>query len=127
MLQAPLFLPIGAFGIYSSVHFLRGKSAKPLLTALTLGAMIDVVGFIGLPLYHANFDDDATLIAKAPAKPSDDSSEPSTSSAIDNETGRSVQDRLDYTQLNLGISLLIAYGVISIYTLSISVNRHQRR
>src|SRR4051794_30740366 len=46
------------FGVYASVTFLRLKSMKLLLIALTLGALIDVVALIGLPAYNAYIDRD---------------------------------------------------------------------
>lgn len=45
------------FGIYASVQFLRGKSAKPLLVALMIGAFVDVIVLIALPAMQANAPD----------------------------------------------------------------------
>ena len=41
---------VSAFGIYACVQFIRGKSAKALLLALTFGSVVDVMGLVALPL-----------------------------------------------------------------------------
>jgi hypothetical protein len=40
---------VSAFGIYASVQFIRGKSAKLLMLALTLGVIVDLMALIALP------------------------------------------------------------------------------
>ena len=47
---------IGAFGMYASVQFLRGSSMKLLAVALMLGAIIDILGMVFLPIYQASRD-----------------------------------------------------------------------
>ena len=41
---------VSGFGIYGSVQFIRGKSAKQLIVALTLGVIVDVLGLVALPM-----------------------------------------------------------------------------
>jgi hypothetical protein len=85
-----------AFGVYASIEFLRGKSAKPLLLAIALAAAVDVVGLIVLPLVEA--DSNVTIGTRI------------------NEEGEEVpvlarlEDRLDRTKVGWGIALLLAAG-----------------
>jgi hypothetical protein len=110
------FIPVAAFGGFAAVEFLRGKSVKLLLAALTLGAAIDLVGLIGLPIYNANSE--ATVVQ--------------TTDAIDDPEGigerlLSINERLDTNKISLGITLLFLYAVVSIYLLSPQVNRYFKK
>jgi hypothetical protein len=119
------FIPIAGFGIYASIHYLRHHTPRLLLIALTLGAMIDLAGFVALPLYNGIIDDSPIIpIVKpeAPAGEPENTAEPSAEEPV----GRPVAERIDANQLTLGITLLAAYAVISIYTLSLDVHRHRR-
>jgi hypothetical protein len=120
---AMYFVPIAGFGVYASIYYLRHKSPRLLLVALSLGALIDLAGFVALPLYNA-INDDSPVVSIVPAgKPS----ESETPAEPAEENIRPVAERLDTNQLTLGICLLLAYAVVSIYTLSLDVQRHQRR
>lgn len=101
-----------AFAIFASVHFLRGKSVRLLLVALTLGAAISVVAFIALPIYHANatpkfvprtelIDPDDQIVAIQP-----------------------IVERLDTQRISLGVVALVLYAGVSIYLMSPAVRRH---
>jgi hypothetical protein len=48
------FSLVCAFGLYASIQFLRGKSFKLLLIAMMLGGIVNVIGFIILPIVAAN-------------------------------------------------------------------------
>ena len=48
---------VAIFGIYASIQFIRGKSAKLLILALTLGVVVDVMTLIALPIVRTNFED----------------------------------------------------------------------
>ncbi len=47
---------VSGFGIFASVQFIRGRSAKLLMMALTLGVVIDLMTLVALPLIRANFE-----------------------------------------------------------------------
>src|SRR5262249_26560523 len=47
---------VSAFGIFSSVQFVLGKSPKYLMLALTLGVLVDLVALIAVPIYQAHFE-----------------------------------------------------------------------
>jgi hypothetical protein len=108
------FIPIGAFAIFSSIHFLRGKSAKLLLAALTLGVLIDVLALIAVPVYKANAE--ATITVNT--APDDDP----------NSAGQIIQspaERLQQSQqqITTGILLLIAYAGLAAFLCSPPVHR----
>jgi hypothetical protein len=100
------------FGIYASVQFLRGKSAKLLLVALSLGALIDIVALIALPIFDANSA--TTVVSRTePADPEDEGL-----------VIQSVTERLDTQRLTLGILGLVIYAAVSVYLTSPPVRRY---
>src|SRR5262249_34448332 len=50
------FIPVCLFGAFSAIHLLRGHTAKLLLVALSLGAMVNVVAFIAMPIIRADME-----------------------------------------------------------------------
>lgn len=104
------FVLVCLFGAFAAVHMLRGHSAKLLLVALTLGAMIDVVALIALPILQANQD---TRIMQV--QPDEDGAD------IMIEP---ITERLNQQQLSLGITILLLYAAVSAYLVSPSVRRH---
>jgi len=99
------FIPVCLFGGFAAVHLLRGHTAKLLIVALALAAMIDVVALIAMPIFEAN--QDAKVIA---VKPSDD---------VDaNFAIEPITERLDSQKLSLGIAVLLACAGVSFYLAS---------
>jgi len=101
------------FGIYASVQFLRGKSVKLMLIALSLGVLINMVAMIALPIFVAYSE--APIVRQEVAPDSAD------------EEGlviQSVTERLEMQRLTLGILGLVGYAAISVYLTSPSVRRH---
>jgi hypothetical protein len=112
---AQYFIPVAGFGIYASIQFLRCKTAKILLVALTLGAAIDLAGLVGLPIYNAMNE---VTVEQRPAS-SEDPEAPT-------EVIRPPAERLNLDQLWMGIAVLLVYAAMSIYILSPTVQRHFR-
>jgi hypothetical protein len=106
------FVPICAFGIYAAVQFLRQKSVRLLILALSFGLAVDVVALIAMPVYHANME----------------------ASAVDrNMTSEkaevvipSVVDKLDTQKLTIGIGLILVYAGVVFYLMTPQVKRHFR-
>jgi predicted RNA-binding Zn-ribbon protein involved in translation (DUF1610 family) len=113
---AQYFIPVAAFGGYAAVQFLRGKSVKMLLAALTIGAVIDVAALVGVPIYNANAE--ATVV---PRKEASDDPDAAT------EIIRPVSERLDMQRIKLGLALLTLYAATSVYLLSPTVQKHFRK
>jgi hypothetical protein len=111
-----LFL-VCVFGVVASVQFLRGKSAKPLLIALSLGALIDIVALIALPIWQANEPEEPGLSVVVSNADEDD-----TVPVI-----RPYTERLDLTSISWGIALLLIYAMVSVYISTPSVRRHMTK
>jgi hypothetical protein len=103
------FVPLGLFAIFASVQFLRGKSAKLLLVALSLGAAIDVVALIALPIVFANMEAPRTT-------PIDD---PNSEGMVI----QSITERLDAQKLGLGIGVLLGYAGLAVSLCSPPIRR----
>ena len=101
--------------MFASVQFLRQKTVKLLLIALTFGLAIDVVALIAMPIYRANMDTAASVQTLAPLDAN------SADLVIP-----SVVEKLDTQSLTLGISLIVVYAGAAIYLLSPPVLRHFR-
>lgn len=106
------FIPVCLFGAFSAFHLLRGHTAKLLIAALTLGAVIDVVALIAMPIYVASVD--TQVIERTQT---DDPEAPAV--AI-----RSTSEELDTQRIALGIALLMTYAAVSVYLVSPAVRRH---
>jgi len=102
-----------AFGIYASVQFLRGKSVKLMLIALSLGVLINSVAMIALPIWVAYVE--APIVYKEP--------DPGSDGEVELEI-QSVGELLDVQRLTLGILGLVGYAAISVYLMSPPVRRH---
>ena len=111
------FVPLALFGIFASVQFLRGKTVKLLLVALTLGAVMDLTFMIGAPIIKAN--EEAAPIERTIS--SNDDAE------LEREIIKPYAERLDASTISKGIGLLFLYAGISIYLISPSVQKHMRK
>ena len=113
---ANYFIPIAGFGVYASVQFLREKSVRLLLIAFTIGAVVDLVGLVALPI-AAPLISLQTVQRTGPAEDPNDADV-----AIKNAA-----DRLDMRKLTTGIIILMFYAALSVYLLSPQVQKHYRR
>jgi len=101
-----------AFGIFASVQFLRGKSVKLMLIALSLGALVDVAALIVLPIFVAYSE--TTIVHSEVTDDADD----------EGLVIQSVSERLDMQRVTLGILGLVGYAAVSVYLSSPPVRRH---
>jgi hypothetical protein len=106
------FFPVCAFAVFGSVQFLRGRTARFLLTALTIGAVIDIVALVAMPIVEANME--PTIIQRTVVDQPE---------AADLAIG-SVADRLDTHRLRWGLTLLLFYPGAAIYLVSPAARRH---
>jgi hypothetical protein len=98
------------------IRFLRGRSARPLLTALSIAAAIDVVALVVLTLAEAH------LVPTHDRQPADGALDE------DRQSGEvvlgSVADQLDTRRLGWGLGLLLAYPAAVVSLWSPAVRRH---
>ncbi len=104
---------VSGFGIYAAVAFIRGKSVKLLMLALSLGVVVDLMTLIALPLIEANFADQvidlnakSTDIDDAPVKI------------------KPLEERLDARRIQAGVGLLLVYAFLSLYLMSPPVKKY---
>ena len=109
-------LLVCAFGVYAAVQFLRSKTTRLLLVALTLGAMVDVVVMMILPVYNASIEIDVR----------DRKPDPNSADDAPIEIGN-MSERLDTTMITWGIAILLTYACVSVYLNSPPVRRHFRK
>jgi hypothetical protein len=110
------FIPVCLFGGFAAVHLLRGRTAKLLIVALTLGAMIDVVALIAMPIFVANQDPKVVAVKAQPDDPD------AANIAIE-----PITERLDSQKLGLGIAILLLYAAVSAYLASPSARSSSMR
>jgi hypothetical protein len=102
------------FGIFAAVQLLRGKTPKLLMAALTLGALIDVIVLIALPVYRAN--EESGIRPSVVVNNEDDEME-----------GPAIEPyvkRLDFNSITWGIAILLMYAVVVVYLMSAPVRRY---
>jgi len=105
---------VSGFGIFSSVQFIRGKSAKQLIAALTLGVVVDVMTLIGLPLLQPFLEDQEKIVSPIVPQDPDDA-----------QFGiRPFEERIDLRRIMVGIGLIMVYALFSLYLISPSVKRY---
>jgi hypothetical protein len=105
---------VSGFGIYAAVQFIRGKSAKLLIVALTLGVVVDVVSLVGLPIGQAMLEDQEKILTEV--KPD----EPD----VTNTKIKPFEERIDSQKITLGIALILVYAIVSLYLISPPVKRY---
>ena len=103
---AGFLAPLGAFGVHAAIRFLRGRSIKTLMLALTLGAMLDLAVLIAMPIVAANVE---TAVVEV---------EPTV------EVIQPITERIDAGRIGLGIGGLVLYAATSFYLLSPAARHH---
>ncbi|AMV39179.1 zinc-ribbon domain-containing protein [Planctomyces sp. SH-PL62] len=113
---------VAGYGVYGAAQFLRGKSLKVLLLALTLGAIVDVIAMIGLPIFEANFAEQSDLVTRSTTPVEDVSAR----ELADSEY-KPLVDRLDQDRITLGVTFIIIYALFAVYLNSPPVRRYFTR
>lgn len=104
---------ISAFSMFAAVQFIRLKTIKLLMIALTLGVVINLLALIAMPLALANFGDAEPVVAPVQADDPDDSG----------MIIKPFEDRLDTQSLFLGITFLVVYAGLAVYLMSPAVKK----
>jgi phage FluMu protein Com len=103
---------VSAFGIFACVQFLRGKTAKTFIIALTAGVVLNLILLIGYPLAKALMG--APEIVNVKPTDSDES----------DIIIPSWDDRIDYNKIYAGIGFLVVYAALSTYLTSPYVKKY---
>jgi hypothetical protein len=105
---------VSAFAIFGSVQFIRGKSAKVLLLALTLGMGVDVLGLVAVPLIQPMFEDQEEIVKSVKPEDLDD-----TDVQI-----KSFEDRINTQKIQVGVVVIFIYAMLFVYLTSNSVKKY---
>jgi len=113
---------VAGYGIYGAVQFLRGRSVKNLIMALTLGVIVNIFALIALPLFEANFGDSRTYVSRVDvARDGDDATD-----LADWEI-KPLAERLDQQRITAGVVVIFLYAGLSIYLNSPPVKKYFAR
>jgi len=104
---------VSAFSIFAAVQFIRLKTIKLLMVALTLGVVINLMAMIAMPLILANFQDADRVVTRVHTDDPEDSG----------MQIKPFEDRLDTRSLSIGITLLVIYAILSVYLMSPAVKK----
>ncbi len=104
---------VSGFGIFAAVQFIRGRSAKLLMTALTLGVFIDLMTLIAMPMLQP-------AIHGVPVKEGVQSDDPDVLSTQIEQ----VEKQFDLQSIEVGIGLIMLYAVLSLYLMSPPVKKY---
>jgi hypothetical protein len=113
---------VAGYGIYGAVQFLRGRSVKNLILALTLGVIVNIIALIVLPIFEANCVEKEQMITKVTAPREGEDAYEMTDLEI-----KPLVDRLDQQRITLGVVLIFVYAGLSIYLNSPPVKRYFAR
>ncbi len=105
------------FGVYASVQFLRGRSFKLLLVALSIGAAIDVVALVVMPVVRASVDVEEIPVDPTLKSPESTEDEPKAEVEFKPMEER-LQESGGLNELYLGLGILSAYAVIAFVMLT---------
>jgi len=110
---------VSGFGIYAAVQFIRGKSVKLLMLALSLGVVVDLMTMIALPLIQANFVPPEVLIDRN-AKSTNLDDAPVRIRSLEERLGDEGRAR----RIQAGAGLLLVYAFLSLYLMSPPVKKY---
>ena len=105
---------VAAYGIYTSIEFIRGRTARLLMVAITLGIGADLMILVATPIVEVILADH-----KQVAKP--------VANANVNDFDVSIippEDRLDMQRIMYGISITVIFAVLYVYLMSPPVKRY---
>ncbi len=105
---------VSAFGIFGCVQLIRGKSAKVLMLALTLGVAVDVVGLVAVPLIQPLLEDEEKNLVEVKPKNRDESK----------VELKPFEERINTRKIELGVVVILIYAILSLYLMSSPVKRY---
>jgi hypothetical protein len=113
---------VSGFGAFAAYEFVRGRSVKLLMLALTLGVFVDLAGMIALPIIRAQFIEETKQVnVQTPNN--------ANGGDVDEEDVvlRSTVELIDLQRIYLGLTFLAVYVGLSIYLMSPMVRRYIHR
>ncbi len=114
---------LSLFGAFAAVQFLRGQTLKLMVVALMLGAGVDLVAMIVMPVMEAEVKsgvDDPVTGDGVSADPVE----------TDNAVPKPLSERIDTTKLTIGVLIFVVDAVLLVAVTSTGVRAyfdHKRR
>jgi hypothetical protein len=105
---------VSLFVIFGCVQFIRGKSAKLLLLALTLAMGVDVLGLVAGPIIQPMFEDQDQIVKEVKPQEPDES----------NIQLKSFDERINTPRIQLGVVVIVIYAILSVYLTSNPVKKY---
>lgn len=109
---------VSGFGIFACIQFIRLKSAKLLLAALTMAVVVDLLSLVAAPLFTAYTTADREQVNA----PEIDQNPEDPGFRI-----KGVEDMLDTRSMTLGLGFLVIYAFLSVYLMSPAVKKPLHR
>jgi len=110
-----LFLAlVSAYGIYTSVEFIRGRTAKLLMVALMLGIIVDLMAMVALPIAEFILPDPQQIISTDTKPDLNDSS----------VQIKPPEERLDTQRIIYGIGVIVVFAMLYLYLMSPPVKKY---
>jgi hypothetical protein len=106
---------VGAFGVFACVQLIRGKSAKALMLALTLGVVVNLIGMVAYPIVKPLLDDPESSIIRD-GKPQD--------ADASDLVIKPFEDRIDSQRVAVGSGVIVLYAALSLYLMSPRVKKY---
>ena len=104
---------VSAFGVFACVQLLRGKSARTLLLALTVGVVFNLIGMVAYPVIEPFLEDPAA----SPPPIVDPANN-------DNPDVPTFVDKFNAQRVVIGSGLVVLYAVLSLYLISPQVKKY---
>jgi phage FluMu protein Com len=112
-----LFLAvISAYGIYTTVEFIRGRTAKLLMVALMLGIVVDLMALVALPIFEVLLEDPQHIIRV-------DTNHDGTLDDSDISI-KPPEERIDMRRIVYGISVIVVLAILYLYLMSPPVKKY---
>jgi hypothetical protein len=103
---------IAGFAIYAAVDFIRGRSTKFMMVALTLGIMGALVGLIVEPIVSGWLNESSVVEVK------------STDLDVVNVAIAPPESQLDTSRITFGVGLIVIFSVLYVYLMSSPVKKY---
>jgi hypothetical protein len=111
---------VSSFGIYGAIQFYIGRSTKYLMLALALGVLVDLAALIALPIYQAYSEDrERVVMNRGPVNPG-----ANVPNGQEDVVIKPLIERIDWSKIQSGLTLIGVYVALSVYLLSPSVKRY---
>ena len=105
---------VSAYGIYTSIEFIRGRTAKLLMVALMLGIIVDLIAMVATPIFDFALADPQQVVSTE-EKPDLD---------VSDVRIKRVEEQIDIKRIIYGIGVIVVFAMLYLYLMSPPVKRY---